>query len=107
MVMPRCPLNFYVPSFNKSKEAEFQVNMYQTENNEEYFIADHSIGIADYVNDYKKTRNVRFEHTVKFSEDYELEFEVYVEKSRIALEKVVKEYKNERSLKSPLRERPP
>ena len=41
-----------------------------------------------------------------FSDDYELEYEIYVEKSRIALEKVVKEYKNERSLKSPLRERP-
>ena len=29
-----------------------------------------------------------------FSDDYELEYEIYVEKSRIALEKVVKEYKN-------------
>jgi hypothetical protein len=30
---------------------------------------------------------------------------VYVEKSRFALEKVVKDFKVERSLKSPLRER--
>ena len=72
MVMPRCPLNFYVPSFNKNPEVEFLVNMYQTENHEEYFIADYSIPIEDYVKDYKKNRNVRFEHTVKFSEDYEL-----------------------------------
>ena len=107
MVMPKCPVNFYVPNYSKSRNIEFTFNMYQTENRTEYFIAEHQVNVEPYVSEFKQTRTVRFEHTTKFSDDYELEYEVYVEKSRIALEKVVREYKNERSLKSPLRERPP
>ena len=41
--------------------------MYQTENKEEYFIADQVVGISPYVDEYKKSRTVRFEHTGKFS----------------------------------------
>lgn len=105
MVMPKCPINFFVPTFTKGRNTEFTFNMYQTENKTEYFIADYSIEIEPYVNEYKNDRTVRFEHRAKFSDDYELEFEIYVEKSRFALEKVVKDYKAERTLKSPLRER--
>ena len=32
MVLPRCPVNFYVPSYTRNKGAEFLFNMYQTEN---------------------------------------------------------------------------
>lgn len=40
------------------------------------------------------------------SDEYELEFEIYVEKSRFALEKLVKNFKAERTMKSPQRNRP-
>ena len=38
-----------------------------------------------------------------FSDDYELEFEIYIEKTRFNLEKAVKEFKVERGQKSPLK----
>ncbi len=45
MVMPKCPLNFYVPNFSKGRGAEFAFNMFQTENKTEYFIAEYLIEV--------------------------------------------------------------
>jgi hypothetical protein len=74
MVMPKCPLNFYVPSFNKNKKVEFVLKLYQTENNEEYDLGEHVINIEPYVSEFRQDRTVRFELKSPFSEDYELEF---------------------------------
>ncbi len=41
----------------------------------------------------------------QFSDDYELDFEIYIEKNRMALEKNIRENKTERINKSPLRKR--
>ena len=35
-----------------------------------------------------------------FSDDYELEFELYVERTRVSLDKVIQFYKEERSIKT-------
>ena len=72
MVMPKCPINFYTPTFNKNRKTEFQFQMYQYEESNEYFIADYVIDIEPYIVEYKNSRTVRFEHKSKFSEDYEL-----------------------------------
>jgi hypothetical protein len=45
MVMPKCPLNFYVQSFNKNRKTEFIFNLYQTENGAEYFIGEYAVDI--------------------------------------------------------------
>lgn len=49
MVMPKCPINFYTPTFNKNRKTEFQFQMYQYEENNEYFIADYIIDIEPYI----------------------------------------------------------
>lgn len=60
MVMPKCPINFYTPTFNKNRKTEFQFKMFQYEENEEYFIADYNIDIEPYITEYKNNRTVRF-----------------------------------------------
>lgn len=40
-----------------------------------------------------------------FSEDYELEFEIYVDNNRVALEKNIRDHRQDRAIKSPLRTR--
>lgn len=72
MVMPKCPINFYVPNFTNGRNNQFVFNLYQTENKTEYFIAEHTIDIQEYVDDFRNERTVRFEHKASFSDDYEL-----------------------------------
>lgn len=105
MAIPKSPLNFYIPNYNKDRKMAFSVHMFQNENKQDYFIGSTPIVIDEYVVGFQQERKVRFEESLHISEDYEFEYEVYMEKSRFALEKIVKEYKNERDLKSPLRER--
>ena len=57
------------------------------------------------VGQFKENNRVRHEFKVPFSDDYELEFEVYVERSRMALERTIRDNKTERINKSPLRAR--
>lgn len=40
MIMPKCPINFYVPNFVKQRKIEFVFKMFQYEENQEYFIAE-------------------------------------------------------------------
>jgi hypothetical protein len=60
MVIPKCPLNFYVPSFNKARKTEFLFKMYQTEKNEEYDIGEYVVNVEPYIAEYKENRTVRF-----------------------------------------------
>jgi hypothetical protein len=53
-----------------------------------------------------KNDNVsRHELKSNFSDDYVLEFEIYVDNNRVALEKNIRDHRQERAIKSPLRNR--
>ena len=90
MAIPKSPLNFYIPNYNKERKMAFSVHMFQKENNQDYFIGSTPVTIDEYVSGFRKERKVRFEESLRISDDYEFEYEVYMEKSRFALEKIVK-----------------
>lgn len=69
-------------------------------------MGEYSIDISQLVEAFKQEKKVRHELKTFFSEDYELDFEIYVEKTRIALEKAIKEYQADRSGKSPSKVKP-
>jgi hypothetical protein len=64
-------------------------------------VGEYSIDISQLVEAFKQEKKVRHELKTFFSEDYELDFEIYVEKTRMALEKTIKEFQADRSGKSP------
>ncbi len=69
-------------------------------------MGEYSIDVSQLVEAFKQEKKVRHELKTFFSEDYELDFEIYVEKTRIALEKTIKEFQADRSGKSPAKVRP-
>ena len=46
-----------------------------------------------------------YELKANFSEDYDVDFEIYVDNNRVALEKNIRDHRQERAIKSPLRAR--
>ena len=54
---------------------------------------------------FKDDNISRHELKSTFSEDYELEFEIYVDNNRVALEKNIRDHRQDRAVKSPLRVR--
>lgn len=100
-----CRLNFYVPSLIKGRKTEFILRLIQHEGKEDYELGDFAIDINDLVDQFKKENVSRHEIKANFSEDYELEFEIYVDTNRVALEKNIREKKTDRAIKSPLRQR--
>lgn len=51
------------------------------------------INTEELVTAFKDGNTVRHELKTQFSDDYELDFEVYIEKNRMALEKNIRENK--------------
>lgn len=105
MAITTCRLNFYLPNYIKARKQEFSLVAVQRENNQDYELGDYKLSVDELVGQLKESNRVRHEYKVPFSDDYELEFEVYVEKSRMALERVIRDNKVERINKSPLRAR--
>lgn len=60
MIIPKCPLNFYIPTFTKNRKTEFTLSMHQTEGGQEYFIGNYDIDIEPYINEFKNDKTVRF-----------------------------------------------
>jgi hypothetical protein len=106
MSVASCKLNFYVPNFNRLRKQEFTLRLIQNERNQDFDVGEYSIDISQLVEAFKQEKKVRHELKTFFSEDYELDFEIYVEKTRFALEKAIKEFQADRSGKSPSKARP-
>lgn len=105
MVINTCRLNFYLPNYSKLRKQEFSFAVVQREHNQDYGLGEYRVNVDQLVADFKDNNKARHEFKVNFSEDYELEFEIYVDKNRMALERNIRENKTERINKSPLRNR--
>jgi len=90
MLVSACKLNFYVPNYVKIRKQEFVLKLAQRECNQEFEIGEYLIDVSTYIEDFKMTKTNRFCLRTFFSEDYELDFEIYLEQSRAALESIVK-----------------
>jgi hypothetical protein len=77
----------------------------QHEGKQDYELGDFGIDVSDLVEQFKKDNISRHEVKAPFSEDYELEFEIYIDTNRVALEKNIRDKKTDRAIKSPLRQR--
>ena len=98
-------MNFYLPSVPKGRKIEFALKAVQRENNTDYPLGDYSIDANALVSSFKDDNVSRHELKSMFSEDYELEFEIYVDNNRVALEKNIRDHRQDRAIKSPLRTR--
>jgi hypothetical protein len=59
--------------------------MIQHEGNQDYELGDYQIDITSLIDQYKKENVSRHELKTNFSDDYDLEFEIYVDTNRVAL----------------------
>ena len=100
-----CRLNFYLPSVPKARKIEFTLRAIQHENNEDYPLGDYSLDANALIDAFKQDNISRHELKSNFSDDYEVEFEVYVDNNRVSLEKNIREHRQDRAIKSPLRSR--
>jgi hypothetical protein len=105
MAISTCRLNFYLPSYTKARKQEFSLVAVQREHSQDYELGEFRLSVDELVGQLKEQNRVRHEFRASFSDDYELEFEVYVERSRMALERAIRDNKVERINKSPLRAR--
>jgi hypothetical protein len=89
----------------KGRKLEFTLRVIQRENNVDYPLGDYTLDANAIVNAFKKDNVSRHELSSAFSDDYKLDFEVYVDNNRVTLEKNIREHRQDRAVKSPLRNR--
>lgn len=105
MSVGSCKLNFFVPNFNRLRKQDFTLKLIQNERNQDYEVGEYIIDISQLVEAFKQEKKTRHVLKTFFSEDYELDFEIYIEKNRIALEKIIKEHQADRSSRTPLKKK--
>ena len=71
----------------------------------DYPLGDYTIDAGALIDSFKNDNVSRHELKSNFSDDYLLEFEIYVDNNRVTLEKNIRSYKQDRAIKSPLRNR--
>lgn len=69
----------------RGRKVEFTLRMIQHEGNQDYELGDYQIDITSLIDQYKKENVSRHELKTNFSDDYDLEFEIYVDTNRVAL----------------------
>ena len=105
MALNSCRLNFYLPTAPKGRKIDFTFRAIQRENNVDYPLGDYTIDAGALIDAFKNDNVSRHELKSNFSDDYVLEFEIYVDNNRVTLEKNIRSYKQDRAIKSPLRNR--
>jgi hypothetical protein len=78
MFINTCRLNFYLPNYSKQRRQDFSFFLTQREHNQDYELGEHRISTDLLVSQFKDNNQSRHEFKANFSEDYELEFEIYV-----------------------------
>lgn len=107
MSLNESPLNFYLPSYNPSRPIDFTIFLLDDKQQE---FTSFKIGSGQFINDFIKTGKNVFTLSDRFEDEtYELNYTLYIEKSRAALFNLTKRASEQtfQELTSPAKEEPP
>lgn len=93
----RAKLNFIVFTYDPTKIYEFSLKISRVALLEESPIAEYFFDCNSYIDLYLQSSNGAFQDEFKVAEDLEVRLEIYVEKSRYGLERLVREMNNAKS----------
>lgn len=103
------PLNFYLPSFNPNRSVEFSILLLDEKQQE---ISNFKISSGNFITEFIKNSKNQFTLSDRFEDDsLELDYSLYIEKSRAALFALTKRTAQQttpvQEYRSPEKEEPP
>jgi hypothetical protein len=92
--LERAVLNFVAISYNPSKSLSFAIRMIENGSKVDKEIGEYLLDANNYIDHFTQTENGAFTLRLHFNDDWAAEAELYVERSRYGVERLVRDVKN-------------
>lgn len=92
--LPNIKLNFVVLNYNPAKSEVFALRISEELGQVEKEVGEYLIDANNFIDTFTQTENGAFTLQVKLNEEYSADIEIYVEKSRYGVERLIRDVKN-------------